>query len=537
MIRLFRGANMKKCTIKKMLSFAATLVLILSFAFSNVSFCEVTASAASIMPNVEVQAHVENKGWLKKVSGGATAGTTGQSLKLEDIKVRLINASGGIKISTHQANVGWVPFKSGYSGSWVESGSTGKNQAIEAVKIQLYGSIASQYDIYYRVHVPYQGWLGWARNNEISGSVGLSLRTEAIQVKLVKKGISISRGGTPQLNKPSLTYQAHVQNIGTMGKVSEGKTAGTEGQSLRIEAIWVNFKGFDGKSGISVRAHVSDIGWQNWVSSGQMAGTTGQSKQIEAVQIKLSSYMANFFDVYYRLHCADYGWLGYASNGETAGTTGGGKRAEAIQIVLVPKGSSFNKGETAYMDLSGAGYTTPSTPTVFSQTDSRWANVSYGYSNTAGTQRATLSSSGCGILSYVNAVYYLNGKFIDPATLASWSVNNGYRVNGVGTSGGLYRAFANTQGANYGFKYTTTSTSYSILRTRLQNGEVAIGGAPGHLMAIVNYNPSNGKFLILDSYKSSNRGTYSTGYTWKTESECRNNSKLNFSNFYFIAKR
>lgn len=47
------------------------------------------------------------------------------------------------------------------------------------------------------------------------------------------------------------------------------------------------------------------------------------------------------------------------------------------------------------------------TITVYSQTDSEWANYSYGYSDTACTQRATISSGGCGILAYVNAVYYL----------------------------------------------------------------------------------------------------------------------------------
>ena len=174
------------------------------------------------------------------------------------------------------------------------------------------------------------------------------------------------------------------------------------------------------------------------------------------------------------------------------------------------------------------------TITVYSQTDSRWANHQYGYSNTAGTQKATISSGGCGILSYVNAVYYLNGKFIDPIYLADWSVNHGYRVNGVGTAYGLYKAFADSHVSTYGIEYVGSTSSYSTLANHLISGGVAIGSAPGHLMAIVDYDSSSGKFLILDSYKSSNRYTHQTGYTWQTESSCKNTEKLRFSTFIMI---
>ena len=173
--------------------------------------------------------------------------------------------------------------------------------------------------------------------------------------------------------------------------------------------------------------------------------------------------------------------------------------------------------------------------TVYSQTDSRWGSHPYGYSNSAGTQQATISSGGCGILAYVNAVYYLNGQFIEPVTLADWSVSHGYRVNGVGTSLGLYKAFADAYGSQYGIKYSGETSSYNTLRNHLNNGGVAVGSAPNHLMAIVDYDNSSGKFLILDSYKSSNRHTYSNGYTWETESSINSTEKLKFSTFRLIS--
>lgn len=521
---------------KRIFSFIIALMVIVGITSTSLISIEAIKTNATGGPNVEVQAHVQDKGWMSVVQDGKTAGTTGESLRLESLKVRVNNMSGGVSISTHQSNVGWVSYTSASSGQWAVSGSTGKSRAIEAVKIKLTGEVSNEYDIYYRLHVSNKGWLGWTSNGKVSGSTGLNLKAEAIQVKLVKKGTCIQTGGVSELTKPCLSYSTHIQDIGNTAYVSGGNTSGTTSKGLRMEGLRIKLKDFDGNNGISYRAHVSNIGWQNWVSSDQMAGTEGRSLAIEAVQIKLSSYIEGIFDVYYRLHVQNYGWLGYAKNGEVAGTTGGGLRAEAIQIVLVNKGEYFDRCGASYKEVTFKPNKS-SVPTVFSQTDNRWAGRFYGYKNTSCTSRATLSSSGCGILSYVNAVYYLNGRFIDPGTLANWSMNNGYRINGVGTSLGLYQAFANSQGSNYGISYGGYSTNYNELRRHLNNGEVAIGSAPGHLMAIVDYNSSTGKFLILDSYKSSNRGTASTGYVWKSENECRNNSKLRFSSFYFIKNR
>ena len=172
--------------------------------------------------------------------------------------------------------------------------------------------------------------------------------------------------------------------------------------------------------------------------------------------------------------------------------------------------------------------------TVFAQTDGRWGSHQYGYSNTAGTEPATISSGGCGILAMVNAVYYLNGSFIEPITLADYSVQYGYRINGVGTSLGLYKSFANNRGNTYNIEYVGSTTSYSTLASHLQAGCVAIGSAPGHLMAVVDYNSNTGEFLILDSYRSSNRLTYPDWYTWQTSSTCQNTYKLNFSSFEIL---
>lgn len=74
--------------------------------------------------------------------------------------------------------------------------------------------------------------------------------------------------------------------------------------------------------------------------------------------------------------------------------------------------------------------------------------------------------------------------------------------------------------------------SYSDLKNYLNNGNVAIIHATGHIMACVSY--SNGKYLVLDSYPSSNRGT-SNGYAWKTEQEM--NKLLANKEFHIIGKK
>ena len=319
--------------------------------------CKVTVTN---VPKITYKAHVQDIGWqnavstvdaTSKTSAGSTAGTTGKGKRLEALKIGLQSPDGKNMISyrVHVSNVGWQKWVS----SGQTAGTTGQAKAIEAVQIKLSGTYAKDYDIYYRMHVANKGWLGWAKNGAVAGSTGLALRGEAIQIKLVKKGTSVTVGKPASLVKPTLSYKAHVQNIGWQSKANEGTTAGTTGKAKRLEALQIYLKNFDGGNGISYRAHVAYIGWQSWKSYGATAGTTGQGRAIEAIQIKLDSSLSSYFDIYYRIHVANYGWLGWAKNGEMAGTTGGGVQAEAIQIKLVNKGSSFNTNGTAYINLSG----------------------------------------------------------------------------------------------------------------------------------------------------------------------------------------
>jgi uncharacterized protein YjdB len=136
----------------------------------------------------------------------------------------------------------------------------------------------------------------------------------------------------------TVTYQAHVENIGWQTSVTSGQTAGTTGKGLRVEAFKINLINDSGKTGsLQYRAHVQNVGWQNWSTSGQEAGTTGKSLRVEALQIQLTGQLSQYFDVQYQVHVQNIGWQGWVKNGATAGTTGQSLRIEAIQIKIVPK--------------------------------------------------------------------------------------------------------------------------------------------------------------------------------------------------------
>ena len=155
------------------------------------------------------------------------------------------------------------------------------------------------------------------------------------------------------------------------------------------------------------------------------------------------------------------------------------------------------------------------TPKVFLQGDSRWAASPYGYLN--GNSPGTIAASGCGILALTNAIYYLNGFFVDPSFAADYAAGAGFHVTG-GTKWDFYRGFAQTYGTSFGVQYAGEVTSYTELKNMLLRDCVAICSVPGHIMTIVDYDETLGRFLLLDSAPDDLRAT-GAGYVWASEQE------------------
>ena len=286
--------------------------------------------------HITYRAHVSDIGWQDWVGDGATAGTTGRSKTIEAIQVELpvLSSSSLVSVRCHVRNIGWEDWGRG------SGGTTGRALPIEAIQLKLNGPVEDNYDIWYRVHSSNVGWLGWAKNGESAGTQGYAYGVEAIQIKLVKKGTNAPGSTTDAfIKKPvSLTYSAHVSDIGWQPYVSSGEIAGTTGRNLSVEALSFKLLNAGAGDAVKVRAHVRNIGWQDWMDNS--GGTTGRALNIEALQLQLSDSLSSQYDLWYRVHVQDIGWLDWAKNGEVAGTTGMAKHVEALQVIMQKKGAS-----------------------------------------------------------------------------------------------------------------------------------------------------------------------------------------------------
>lgn len=307
-------------------------------------------TAGEEVPVVEYRTHVQTYGWKDYVKDGEVSGTTGESKRLEGIKIKVSGVEGlGIEYCTHVQTYGWQD----YVANDMVAGTTGESKRLEAIRIRLTGAAAENYDVYYCVHVQTYGWLNWAKNDQMAGTAGYSKRLEGIMIRVLPKGseaptsvsgavssfLDNTGGSDIGQNTYKVIYNTHVQTYGWQDWVGDGAPGGTSGKSKRLEGMHIRLQNQDVGGSIEYRTHVQGIGWQDWVKDGAMAGTSGQSRRLEALQIRLTGEMAEKYDVWYRTHCQSFGWMGWTKNGEAAGTEGYAYRMEAVEIQVLPKNS------------------------------------------------------------------------------------------------------------------------------------------------------------------------------------------------------
>ena len=162
-----------------------------------------SANFKIVAPSVQYYVHRQTYGWETawSKSNGQCSGTTGQSKRLEGIRIRLNQkpTTGSIQYRTHIQTYGW---EWGWKSDGVMSGTTGIAKRLEAIQIRLTGNMGKYYDVYYRVHAQTYGWMGWAKNGANAGTAGQSKRLEAIQIVIVPKGAKA----------PAATYKGVRQN-------------------------------------------------------------------------------------------------------------------------------------------------------------------------------------------------------------------------------------------------------------------------------------------------------------------------------------
>lgn len=96
------------------------------------------------------QVHVENRGWMAPVSDGDFAGTSGESLRVESIRIKLENLPGyDVYYRGHVQNVGDIPQVDGKWG-WVKNGAdlgtTGSSLRLEELQVKIVKQADVTYD-------------------------------------------------------------------------------------------------------------------------------------------------------------------------------------------------------------------------------------------------------------------------------------------------------------------------------------------------------------------------------------------------------
>ena len=288
------------------------------------------------------KSHTSYVGWTDPVVNRGMTGFVGQSKPMEAFKI-----NGEVEYSSYSFSKGWQPTVN----AGMMSGTTEQNKTIQAITVNPTGTLAQRFDIYYRAHVSYIGWMGWAKNGVPAGVTGDNAKNiEAFEIQLIPKGSSAPGSSsnsyqniaTATNNAPlTLGITSHVGSVGWQPSVTDGMITGTTEQSKRIEAIKVSMNNNTGVAGsIAYSTHVSGIGWQDVKSHNQIAGTTGQFRQIEALRIALNGPLADNYDIWYRGYVQFMGWQGWAKNGAPAGSIGASRQLEALEIRLSPKGTA-----------------------------------------------------------------------------------------------------------------------------------------------------------------------------------------------------
>ena len=130
-------------------------------------------------PSLNTRTQSRGYGWTDWVGSGAQSGGTGQVEQLQ-VQASSSDLSGAAQVRSCNAG-GWT----GWSG---DNGSTGgSGTRMEAFQVQLTSQMSYYYNVWYRAYIQNAGWLGWAKNGETAGSVGQSLRVEALQVMILPK--------------------------------------------------------------------------------------------------------------------------------------------------------------------------------------------------------------------------------------------------------------------------------------------------------------------------------------------------------------
>ncbi|MGL6202521.1 MAG: glucosaminidase domain-containing protein [Lachnospiraceae bacterium] len=284
----------------------------------------------------------------------------------------------------------------------------------------------------------------------------------------------------PSSVKNIISYKSHVQTFGWQDSVANGVMSGTMDLSKRMEAIQIKTSGVS-NLGVKYSTHVQTYGWQDYVSDGATAGTTNESKRVEAIKIELTGSASTNYDLYYRVHVQNLGWLGWAESGDSAGSEGYSYRMEAIQIVVLPKGT------TAPGTVGGAFKTKNAAVSYSAhvQTDG-WQNEKYN-GERSGTEGRSLRVEGLKInINNISNLGVKYSTHVQDIGWQSY-VTNGALAGTTGQSKRIEAIkieLTGTAAANYDIYYRVHSQTYGWLGWAKNGAEAGTAGYSKRMEAI-----------------------------------------------------
>ena len=137
-------------------------------------------------------------------------------------------ADMGAVYGIYEHGTGW----SGYHGD-SKTARTGTGSYVTAIRASLQGQPEGMSGtLSYQVNLSGSGWLSWQENMAPNGSTETDMPLEAVRMAF-----------TGQLAENYDVYYSVYQNGSWTTPVKNGETAGTEGQGLRVDGLWVTVTG------------------------------------------------------------------------------------------------------------------------------------------------------------------------------------------------------------------------------------------------------------------------------------------------------
>ena len=139
----------------------------------------------------------------------------------------------GIHNEVPVQNTGWT----GGARDGELAGTTGQSRRLEAVRVSLTGdALMDDYSVWYRVHSQTYGWLGWAHDGEPAGTAGLAKRAEAIDVQVLPQG-QVPRGYDATQRAPAAQTGGTTGAFSAAGDPAEGTFSENDALALLADAL------------------------------------------------------------------------------------------------------------------------------------------------------------------------------------------------------------------------------------------------------------------------------------------------------------